>query len=83
MHICTHRETEYSIKLNMCSPVTLKKWEFVFMERRLELSAEEGNLVTDFNYPKSFKMSDQIIFVRDLRGVTFKLKYVGAKELSF
>ena len=53
------------------------------MERRLELSAEEGNLVTDFNYPKSFKMSDQIIFVRDLRGVTFKLKYVGAKELSF
>ena len=53
------------------------------MERRLELSAEEGNLVTDFNSPKSFKLSDQIIFVRDLRGVTFKLKYVGAKELSF
>ena len=53
------------------------------MDRRLELSAEEGNSVTDFNYPKSFKMSDQIIFVRDLRGVTFKLKYVGAKELSF
>lgn len=53
------------------------------MERRLELSAEEGNSVTDFNYPKSFKMSDQILFVRDLRGVTFKLKCVGAKELSF
>lgn len=41
--------------------------------RKLELSTEEGNTVTDFNYPKSFTMSDQIIFVRDLRGVTFKL----------
>lgn len=26
------REREYSTRLNTCSPVTLEKWEFVFME---------------------------------------------------